>query len=65
MFNLKSTDMTKKVNEDERQRKAYAARGTRTQKHVSFRIDLDNLEKVSRQSNKGRYINDAIRAYEK
>jgi hypothetical protein len=57
--------MTKKVTDEERQRKEYAARGTRTQKHLSFRIDFDNLEKVNRQPNKGRYINDAIRAYEK
>lgn len=56
--------MTKKVTDEERQRKEYAARGTRTQKHLSFRIDFDNLEKVNRQPNKGRYINDAIRAYE-
>lgn len=57
--------MTKKIDENDRVRKAYAARGEREQKMVNFRCDLDNIEKLSRQSNKGRFINDAIRAYHK
>lgn len=57
--------MTKKIDENDRVRKAYAARGERGQKMVNFRCDLDNIEKLSRQLNKGRFINDAIRAYEK
>ena len=57
--------MTKKIDENHRARKAYAARGERGQKMVNFRCDLDNIEKLSRQPNKGRFINDAIRAYEK
>ena len=57
--------MTKKIDENDRVRKAYAARGERGQKMVNFRCDLDNIEKLSRQHNKGRFINDAIRAYEK
>lgn len=57
--------MTKKIDENDRVRKAYAARGERGQKMVNFRCDLDNIEKLSRQPNKGRFINEAIRAYEK
>lgn len=57
--------MTKKIDENDRVRKAYAARGERGQKMVNFRCDLDNIEKLSRQLNKGRFINDAIRAFQK
>lgn len=57
--------MTKKIDENDRVRKAYAARGERGQKMVNFRCDLDNIEKLSRQPNKGRFINDAIREYHK
>lgn len=57
--------MTKKIDENDRVRKAYAARGEREQKMVNFRCDLENIEKLKRQPNKGRYINDAIRAYDK
>lgn len=57
--------MTKKIDEKYRVRKAYAARGERGQKMINFRCDLDNIEKLSQQPNKGRFINDAIRAYEK
>lgn len=56
--------MTKKIDENDRVRKAYAARGEREQKMVNFRCDLENIEKLNRQPNKGRFINDAIRAYE-
>ena len=55
--------MTKKIEDDERVRKAYAPRGQRGQKMLNFRCDLDNWEKLSQQPNKGRFINDAIRAY--
>ena len=57
--------MTKKIDENDRLRKAYAARGERGQKMVNFRCDLDNIEKLSHQPNKGRFNNDAIRAYHK
>lgn len=57
--------MTKKIDENDRVRKAYAARGERGQKMVNFRCDLDNIEKLSRQPNKGRFINEAIRTYHK
>lgn len=43
-------------------RKAYAKRGERTSKMMTFRIDADNLEWLNTQPNKGRYINNLIRA---
>lgn len=41
-------------------RKAYAKRGERTSKMMTFRIDADNLEWLNTQANKGRVINDLI-----
>lgn len=46
----------------ERVRKAYSPAGTVSQKMMSFRVDLDNVEWLSQQHNKGRYINDLIAA---
>lgn len=43
-------------------RKEYAARGERSQKMVSLRIDYDNLVWLNQQHNKGRYINELIAA---
>lgn len=43
-------------------RKRYAKRGTIGQKMVSLRIDLENLEWLEQQQNKGRYINELIAA---
>lgn len=57
--------MTKKVNDQERVRKPYSPNGQRGQKMINFRCDLDNLEKLAGQANKGRFINEAIRAYNK
>lgn len=54
--------MTKKLEDAERMRKAYAPRGERGQRMVNFRCDLDNWELLQRQPNKGRFINEAIRA---
>lgn len=45
-----------------RLRKEYAPKGQRSQKMVTFRLDLDNEEWLSHQQNKGRYINDLIAA---
>lgn len=53
--------MTKKIEDYERKRKAYAPDGTRGQKHVAFRLDLENLEHLNKQPNKGRYLNELIR----
>lgn len=46
----------------ERVRKAYAPKGERSQKMVTFRADLENIEWLERQPNKGRYINNLIAA---
>lgn len=46
----------------ERVRKTYAPAGTITQKMMSFKLDLDNVEWLNRQTNKGRYINNLIKA---
>lgn len=43
-------------------RKRYAKRGTPSQKMVSLRIDIENIEWLDQQTNKGRYINDLIAA---
>ena len=55
--------MTKKIEDSERVRKAYSPRGPRGQRMFNFRCDLDNWERLQQQHNKGRFINDAIRAY--
>lgn len=55
--------MTKKIEDSERVRKAYSPRGVRGQRMFNFRCDLDNWERLQQQPNKGRFINDAIRAY--
>lgn len=52
--------MTKKVKEEERQRKEYSPRGQRGQKMVNFRCDLENYEHLQKVPNKGRWINEAI-----
>lgn len=54
----KKTDIEKK----ERVRKNYAPRGSRTQKMMNFRVDLENWEWLQKMPNKGRYINDLILA---
>ncbi len=48
-----------------RLRKEYAPKGQRSQKMVTFRLDLDNEEWLHQQQNKGRYINDLIAADKK
>ena len=42
------------------ERRVYAEKGTRSQKMMTFRIDLENIEYLDKQMNKGRYINDLI-----
>lgn len=51
--------MTKK-EEQQRMRRAYAAKGERNQKMMSFRVDNENLDWLEQQPNKGRYINELI-----
>ena len=55
--------MTEKKEERERIRKEYAPDGTRGQRMINFRMDIDLWEIVAKQPNKGRFVNDAIRAY--
>lgn len=54
--------METKQTPNHQPRKRYAKRGTPSQKMVSLRIDLDNIEWLDRQTNKGRYINELIAA---
>lgn len=54
--------MKEKNEEKSRIRKVYAAKGERGQKPMNFRLDNDLADWLSRQSNKGRYLNDLIRA---
>ena len=42
-------------------RKEGRKKGTTTQKMVTFRCDLENVEYLERQPNKGRYLNNLIR----
>lgn len=54
--------MEEKKEEKARVRKAYAAKGSRSQTMYSFRLDDDNNEWLHAQHNMGRYLNDLIRA---
>lgn len=49
--------MTKKVEDGERVRKAYAPRGQRSQIRVTFLLDSENVEHFNAQTNKSRYLN--------
>ena len=42
-------------------RKGGNARGVITQKMMSFKVDLENIEWLQQQPNKGRYINELIK----
>lgn len=55
--------MTKKQTDEERVRKEYAPRGTRGQKMVNFRCDMENVEYLNTKSNKGRFLNDLIKEH--
>ena len=52
--------MKEKQEEKTRVRKVYAAKGERSQKMMTFRIDLENAEWLEHQDNKGRTINNLI-----
>ena len=45
-----------------RLRKEYAPKGQRSQKMDTFRLDLENIDWLEQQQNKGRYINELIAA---
>lgn len=53
--------MTKKLTDEQRIRKVYAADGERGQKMFNFRCDLENWEWLQKQPNKGRCVNELIR----
>lgn len=46
----------------ELKRKGGNAKGIITQKMMSFRVDVENIEWLNQQQNKGRYINDLVSA---
>lgn len=50
------------MEQENRIKKEGIKRGARTQKAMAFRLDNDLAEWVSSHANKGRYINDLIRA---
>ena len=52
--------MKQEKEEKSRVRKAYAAKGERSQKMMSFRIDYENAEWLEQQENKGRTINNLL-----
>ena len=54
--------MKKKTEEQEKERtrREYASKGTRSQKMISFRLDLENIEYLHTKPNKGRFINELI-----
>lgn len=52
--------MTKKVEDGERVRKAYAPRGQRSQIRVTFLLDSENVEHFNKQTNKSRYLNQLV-----
>lgn len=46
--------------ENERTRREYSSKGSRSQKMMSFRLDLENIEYLNTKANKGRFINELI-----
>lgn len=53
--------MEEQKEQKERQRKAYAPKGERSQRTMTFRLDNDLSGWLDEQPNKGRYINTLIR----
>lgn len=52
--------MKEKEETKERIRRTYAKAGERSQKSITFRLDLENADWLDQQTNKGRYINNLI-----
>lgn len=50
----------KEKDENVRTRREYAKKGERSQTMVSFRLDVENLDWLNGQPNKGRAINKLI-----
>ena len=55
--------MEKTEKKEKQQRKKYAPAGERGQVMTTFRLDSDLVEWLKKQANKGRYINNLIRAH--
>lgn len=55
--------MEEKETKQKQTRRKYSADGERGQKMICFRLDNDLNEWLQRQLNKGRYINNLIRAH--
>ena len=51
-----------KNTEKARFRKAGITRGVRTQKMMTFRLDVDLVEFLETKDNKGRFINECLRS---
>lgn len=52
------------MEKEEKQRlRKERKQGVISQKMINFRCDYENVEKLKRVANKGRYINEAIRSY--
>lgn len=54
--------MAEEQEKQQRTRRMYAKRGTRSQTMMSFRIDNELIEWLTSQHNMGRYINELIKA---
>ena len=54
--------MEQKETQRERVRKKPTPNGSQSQKMMNFRLDLDLLPWLNSKPNKGRYLNDLIRA---
>lgn len=52
--------MTKRLEDSERVRRAYASRGERSQIRVGFLLDNEHREWLEQQPNKSRYLNRLI-----
>lgn len=58
--NTKIKIMEQKNDQSAASRKAGRKRGEITQKMVTFKCDLENVEWLSKFANKGRYLNELI-----
>lgn len=52
--------MTEQKTKQAGTRKAYAARGEKAQRMMSFRLDYENAQYLSTKANKGRFINELL-----
>lgn len=55
--------MTEEKEVKKQQRKSYAKDGVKSQKMMAFRCDLDVMRILEQVKNKGRLLNDLVRAW--